>query len=153
MGGRGQYPDADGKFVNAPIFNFNDGKLKFNTNWVNKPNDNYGSVSAFFPKSLLNRDNCHPALRRRAVSYLSFVERIHPPSILPISSTISWMAVYFLLSSAFTSFMSRRNTHRRFSFALVFSSRGSLSAFAAWLARRIYLMMSSVRLSARCQIV
>ncbi len=54
MGGREQYPDADGKFVNAPIFNFNDGKLKFNTNWFNNANDNYGSVSAFLPKSLLN---------------------------------------------------------------------------------------------------
>jgi len=52
--GWGNYPDADGSFDNAPYFNFNDGKVKFDTNWVNNPNENYGSVSLFLPKSLLN---------------------------------------------------------------------------------------------------
>ena len=51
---RGDNPDADGQFDNAPYFNFNDGKVKFNTNWVDNANDNYGSASAFLPKSLLN---------------------------------------------------------------------------------------------------
>jgi hypothetical protein len=46
----GKTPDADGKFWNAPIFNFNDDKLKFNTNDVSNANDNYGSVSGFLPK-------------------------------------------------------------------------------------------------------
>jgi hypothetical protein len=30
-------PDADGRFDNAPIFNFNDGKVKFNANWSTTP--------------------------------------------------------------------------------------------------------------------
>jgi len=60
MDGRRQFPDADGQFENAPYFNFNDGKLKFNTNWVSNANDNYGSASAFSPKSLLENDEGHP---------------------------------------------------------------------------------------------
>ncbi len=51
--GKGKIPDADGQFENAPYFNFNDGKLKFDTNWVSNANDNYGSASGFSPKSLL----------------------------------------------------------------------------------------------------
>jgi len=50
----GNYPDYDVRIDNAPIFNFNDGKVKFNTNWIDNANDNYGSVSGFIPKSLLN---------------------------------------------------------------------------------------------------
>ena len=53
--GKGNYPDADGQFDNAPNFNFNDGRVKFDTNWVDNANDNYGSVSAFLPKSLFKR--------------------------------------------------------------------------------------------------
>jgi hypothetical protein len=45
-------PDADGDFSNAPIFNFNDGKVKFNANWYDNANENYGSASAFLSKSL-----------------------------------------------------------------------------------------------------
>lgn len=45
--GSGKPPDGDGSFDNAPIFNFNDDKLKFNTNDVSNVNDNYGSVSGF----------------------------------------------------------------------------------------------------------
>lgn len=48
----GNNPDADGDFSNAPIFNFNDGKVKFNTNWVSNANANYGSASGFLLKSL-----------------------------------------------------------------------------------------------------
>jgi len=44
--------DGDGQFGRAPYFNFND-KAKFDTNSVDNPNDNYGSASAFLPKSLL----------------------------------------------------------------------------------------------------
>ena len=51
---KGNNPDADGQFNKAPYFNFNDDKVKFNTNWFDNANDNYGSVSAFLPKSLLN---------------------------------------------------------------------------------------------------
>jgi hypothetical protein len=53
--GRGNNPDADGQFNKAPYFNFNDDKVKFNTNSFDNANDNYGSVSAFLPKSLLNK--------------------------------------------------------------------------------------------------
>jgi hypothetical protein len=50
-----QLPDADGDFPNAPIFNFNDGQVKFNTNWVSNANSNYGSASGLvvLPKSFL----------------------------------------------------------------------------------------------------
>lgn len=105
-------PEADGDFDNAPNFKFNDDKVKFNTNWVSNTNDNYGSASGFVSKSLLN-------IRR--------VDFIHPPSIRPISSTSDWSAIYFLLSSVFTSFISRRKTRRMFSFRLTLSRAGSLS--------------------------
>ncbi len=52
--GRGNYPDTDGSFDNAPYFNFNDGRVRFDTNWVSNANENYGSVSLFLPKSFLN---------------------------------------------------------------------------------------------------
>ncbi len=48
----GNYPDADGDFSNAPYFNFNDDKVKFDTNWFDNANSNYGSASGFLPKSL-----------------------------------------------------------------------------------------------------
>ena len=46
------YPEADGDFSKSPYFNFNDGKVKFDTNFVDNPNDNFGSVSGFLSKSL-----------------------------------------------------------------------------------------------------
>lgn len=52
-------PDADGDFSNAPIFNFNDGKVKFNANWFDNANENYGSASAFLSKSLPRRKGIH----------------------------------------------------------------------------------------------
>jgi len=48
----GNHPEADGKFYKAPYFKFNDGKVKFDTNDVDNANKNYGSASAFPPKSL-----------------------------------------------------------------------------------------------------
>jgi len=57
--GEGNTPDADGDFSNAPVFNFNDDRLKFDTNRVDSANDNYGSVSAFLPKSLLKGRGIH----------------------------------------------------------------------------------------------
>ena len=51
---RGNNPDADGRFDNAPYFNFNDDKVKFDTNPVNNANENYGTASGFLPKSLLS---------------------------------------------------------------------------------------------------
>jgi len=53
-------PEADGDFSKAPNFNFNDGKVKFDTNWVSNANDNYGSASGFVPKSLLDEWICPP---------------------------------------------------------------------------------------------
>ncbi len=49
---RDNIPDADGDFSNAPNFNWNDGKLKFDANWTDNANDNFGSVSGFGSKSL-----------------------------------------------------------------------------------------------------
>jgi len=54
MGGS-NYPDDDDRFSNAPYFNFNDGKVKFDANWFDNANDNYGSASGFVSKSLLTR--------------------------------------------------------------------------------------------------
>lgn len=48
--------EADGEFDKAPYFNFNDDKVKFDTNRVDNTNDNYGSASGFLPKSLLNEE-------------------------------------------------------------------------------------------------
>ena len=48
-----QIPESDVRFDNAPYFNFNDGDVKFDTNWVSNTNDNYGSASGFLPKHLL----------------------------------------------------------------------------------------------------
>ena len=49
------YPEADGDFSKSPYFNFNDGKVKFNANWYDNANENYGSASAFLSKSLHSR--------------------------------------------------------------------------------------------------
>ncbi len=46
------YPDSDVRFDNSPYFNWNDGKVKFDTNWFDNSNENYGSASAVVPKSL-----------------------------------------------------------------------------------------------------
>ena len=52
---RDKTPDSDVRFDHAPYFNFNDGKVKFDTNWLDNANDNYGSASGFVPKSLLTK--------------------------------------------------------------------------------------------------
>lgn len=53
--GKDNIPDADGQFYKAPYFNFNDGKLKFDTNDVDNANENYGSASGLLPKFLLSQ--------------------------------------------------------------------------------------------------
>lgn len=40
-------PDADGDFSYAPLFLFNDGKVKFNAYWFDDADGYYGSASAF----------------------------------------------------------------------------------------------------------
>lgn len=55
--GKDNYPDADGDFNKAPYFNFNDVKVKFDTNDVDNANENYGSASGFGSKSLFIK--CH----------------------------------------------------------------------------------------------
>ena len=49
--GKDKYPDADVRFDHAPYFNFNDGKVKFDTSWFDPANDHYGSASAFVPQN------------------------------------------------------------------------------------------------------
>ena len=78
MDGREQCFNADGQFDNAPYFNFNDDKVKFDTNDVDNANDNYGSASV--SKSLLD------TMPRKGALCYCFTDRIQPPSILPISS-------------------------------------------------------------------
>ena len=51
--GQRQYPDSAVRFDHAPYFNWNDGKVKFDTNTVDNANENYGSGSGFVPKSLI----------------------------------------------------------------------------------------------------
>lgn len=53
--GKDKYPDSDDRFDKAPYFNFDDDKVKFDTNWSDNANSNYGSASGFVPKSLLYR--------------------------------------------------------------------------------------------------
>lgn len=50
------YSDSDVRFDNAPYFKFNDDKVKFDTNYVDNANDNYGSASGFDPKSLFIKE-------------------------------------------------------------------------------------------------
>lgn len=83
--GQGQFPDADEKFSKTPYFNFNDGKVKFDTNDVDNANENYGSASGLLPKFLLPT-NRHPYGCLFACCPL---DRIQPPSMRPISSISS----------------------------------------------------------------
>mgnify|MGYP001607474922 CR=1 FL=1 len=50
--GGGKNTDSDVRFDHAPIFNFNDDQVKFDTNSQSNANENYGSASGFVPKSL-----------------------------------------------------------------------------------------------------
>ena len=86
-------PDADGQFDNAPIFNFNDGQLKFNTNWVSNANDHYGSASGFIPKPL---SRLSTATSKYEVAVYVAVDFIQPPNIRPISTTSVTKIVYCL---------------------------------------------------------
>jgi len=53
--GQSKLSEADGQADKAPYLNFNDDKVKFNTNNLDNPNENYGSVSCWLPpKSLPN---------------------------------------------------------------------------------------------------
>ena len=40
-------PDADGQFVDAPIFDWNDGELHFSNDWTDNADRQYGSASGF----------------------------------------------------------------------------------------------------------
>lgn len=48
--GQIQNPDGDSVFSKSLYLNFNDDKVKFDNRNLDNPNDNYGSVSGFFPK-------------------------------------------------------------------------------------------------------
>lgn len=52
LDGREQNADDGKTFDNASYVNFNDGRVKFDTNRVDNANENYGSSSAFLPKYL-----------------------------------------------------------------------------------------------------
>jgi len=74
--------EGDDVFKQAPNWNFNDDKVKFDTNDVSDTNDNYGSSSAFLTKSLLKKD----VLLKNKASFYSLDDLIQPPSMRPISS-------------------------------------------------------------------
>ena len=44
------FPEADGKFDNAPFFSFSDGKVEFYTDWVSSTSALFGSASGFLPQ-------------------------------------------------------------------------------------------------------
>ena len=50
-----KYPNSDVRFDHAPYFNFNDDKVKFDTNYVDNANENYGTASGFASKSLFHK--------------------------------------------------------------------------------------------------
>ena len=80
-------------------------------------------------------------------------DRIHPPSIRPISSTTLSNATYFFASIAFTSFMSRTKTRSMLSLRLHRSSVGTLACFCSPLAWRMFSITSRIRCSHRSKIV
>lgn len=43
-------PGADGQFVNAPFFNWGDGRLRFGSSWTSNAGKRYGSASGFLPQ-------------------------------------------------------------------------------------------------------
>jgi len=77
--------EGDSVFEQAPNWNFNDDKVKFDTNDVGNANDNYGSSSGFITKSLLIKRR----FTKRKASFYSLEALIQPPSIRPISSMSS----------------------------------------------------------------
>ena len=117
-------PDSDVRFDHAPYFNFNNDKVKTDTNRVDNQNEKYGSASGSLPsfsKSLLHRQKVF-----NANIFCYFIERIQPPSILPISSTKSCRIVYFLRSREPVSFIRRMVRRRVLSFTLARSKIGVL---------------------------
>ncbi len=52
MGADSIAPNEAGQFVNTAYWNWNDGKLKFNSRNVDNANENCGSVSARLPVCL-----------------------------------------------------------------------------------------------------
>jgi len=50
------FSEADEQADKAPYLNFNDDKVKFNTNNADNPNENYGSVSCWLPPKFLLKE-------------------------------------------------------------------------------------------------
>ena len=65
---RQRTPKADGSFVNAPNWNWNDDKLNFDTYDVANCNDNYGSASAVLSVS----EQCLPTLSITETTRLAY---------------------------------------------------------------------------------
>ena len=102
----------------------NEGRVHVNNNWDDNSNDNIflGAARNF----LRSARTTLSANRERGLFY-SFNDFIHPPSIRPISSTISCNCRHFLISSTFVSLARRRKRRNRLSFALTRSRCGSFS--------------------------
>jgi len=55
--GQSKLTEADGQADKAPYLNFNDDKVKFNTNNRDNANENYGMLSCWLPpKCLLKKE-------------------------------------------------------------------------------------------------
>src|SRR3989344_390061 len=130
------------------VGNYDDDRLNVNNNLGDNRNNNIG-LSVSRQSSLLSQDALLSG--EYFVSYRSLVDLIQPPSILPVSSIISWSVIYFLVSITLTSFVRRRKTLKKLSLRLVFSRTGSFSDLESWLALRMPSNTSSIRFSHLCQ--
>ncbi len=103
---------------NRVELNWNDGRLNVNNNWDDNRNDNLwsSSVRHFLRSSFISQIPLGGGLP------FSAAVLIHPPSILPISSTICWMCTDFFKSRIFVSRANRRNIRSRLSRMLACSN-------------------------------
>ncbi len=74
----GNTPDADGQFDNVLSFYVFEGALKFDNNWADNPNENYGSAFVVLPEFLNNPKWLHSgAFLGHGKTFPSF-QRSHP---------------------------------------------------------------------------
>lgn len=98
-----KYLDSNGNRVNLGKFDSNG--LNVN-NWNDdNRNDNIGLASSRYFFLCLDKKK-YPHLRGY-FSYRYLIDLIHPPSIFPISSSLSSKTIYFLISKDLTSFANR----------------------------------------------
>jgi len=101
---------------NHAELNVNEGRVNVNNNWDDNRNDNVflGAARQFLlaASTTLSRNELG-----EGELLFSRTDFIHPPSIRPISSTISCKRRHFLRSSSLVSFVRRRKMRSTLSFA------------------------------------